>query len=146
MGANIDDGYTLSGYFHEQPGLHPSVRLKYRPLTIDEDARAADALAKMTSKTSENDFLAQTIARHVIEWDLTVAGRVVPLTAADIKRNVRPGLFSRIYMLIAGMKACDVDPLGNGHAAEKQDEHIDAEAILSGTTPITIREERDTKN
>jgi len=106
MTGYIPDGYTESGYIAGVPRLFLAVRFEFRPMLVEEKQQAAkDGEGGNVRKT-----MAEWLARKITRWDLQDAdGQTLPIDAKTILR-LRPKLFDRLFDVVAGNEASDLDP------------------------------------
>lgn len=98
--AFIDDGYTETQIIREEPGLHPAVRLQFRPLTPSEVAQWSQECEHKRG-VALKEATAKWMNGHIVEWDLPKP----PETANLLK--LRPSLFDRIFNMLWGYAAGD---------------------------------------
>lgn len=138
------DGYTEPGYIAEVPGIHGAVRFKFRPMLSEKRSRVMDGLKE--KKAAEQDaIVAKTLAEYVVEWDLTDAkGKPVGRTP-DTFRRIKPKLFYRLWDIVLGFDATDLDPAWTDDTLA---DHVDdLMETTDSPAPIgTVREARDSKN
>jgi hypothetical protein len=97
--AYIDDGYTLDAVVAAAPGVHPEVRLAYRPCTHDQRNRYLKASADPDKRAAA---AAELVAKHVQSWDLKKRdGADVPV-AKESALRVQPLLLDKVVDLLCG--------------------------------------------
>lgn len=132
------DGYTEPGYVAERPGLHGELRFVFRPMLVEDQSKIMRALEK-ASNDGWAVKAARVVADRVREWSLTE-----PIKAEQVLR-LKPALFSRLYGIVLGTDASDIDPQWpTEQKAEAVEDDIDA--LLAGKTAGAAREERNEKN
>ena len=130
--AYIPDGYTTDGFIAEQPRLHPAARFVYRPCVSVENGIIDDAIRKATAARGEM-IAAECCAGHLVSWDVVdEAGAPLAVEAVKIVR-LQPTLFSKLFGVIRGSRAGDIDPdnVDNRSAEGTSDE---LQAALAGKT------------
>ena len=142
LGFIPDDGYTIDGYFCEVPGLHPALRFRFRPLTVEAFAAI---MAKARHEANPNHLFARTIAARVETWDLRDAKGEAVAVSEKIALSLVPRLFDRLFDVVTGQKPHDIDPAIHAAPQDAETEAIVA-AALSGRSVGAAREETDEKN
>lgn len=139
-----NDGYTEEAYIEAAPGHHGEFRFTYRPFLVEERARLI--AANNTVKPEEYERLcASEVAKKLTAWSLTdKGGRPVPITAGNVLR-LKPRLNARLFGIVVGLEATDVDPRW-GDAAKADAIETKLESALTATVPGDVREEADEKN
>jgi hypothetical protein len=122
----INDGYTLNGYLKEAPGIHPAVRFKYRPLTVEGRIRLFDGWSALPAL----DQISRTttmLAKQISQWDLKDAkGGAVSSAEPRNFRRLPPLLHERLLEVIGGISPPDPDPEANAEASD--DDYADKSA------------------
>jgi hypothetical protein len=141
--------HTIAGcderaYIAEQPRLHPSLRFKFRPMLAEERDTIANAGSRKTP-SEYHQILAAALAARIKDWDAKKRdGHTLSIEAATV-RTLQPRLFDRVYAIVCGDSASDVDP--QSPAAEV---NLSAEAALqaaiSGQSVGEVKQEADRKN
>jgi hypothetical protein len=112
-----DDGYTETAYIEERTGIHPAVRIKYRPTPVTDRTQVIDAMRLVTSKnrTRENEMLADAIVAKLASWDFlnddgsSMDGVPEPSRANVLK--LKPTLYDRLASIVFyGVDGGDTDP------------------------------------
>lgn len=134
----LDDGYTESGYIAALPGLHGEVSFTFRPLTHAQ-RNAINGKIRDKQSGGETDLIAAALAKFVKSWSL---GQ--PITKAQVAQ-LRPVLLERMFAIVAGYAPSDTKP--GDVASGRVDSDLDElEAVLAGSDPLSVREDRDAKN
>jgi hypothetical protein len=123
--AFIEDGYTQSAYLKAESGIHPDVRFNFRPMTFQEVQQLNSQLAQYEFDHDKRAILAaEVIQRKVASWDIKDRqGQTKPIEAGFIIRSMRPVVTQRIYNIVSGLEAGDVDrSAGAGYIQRLQDE------------------------
>ncbi|WP_207398182.1 hypothetical protein [Bremerella alba] len=100
----IDDGYTHEACLAAVPGLHAALVFTYRPMTHEARDQVAQAVARQTSGTTATELLAHAIAAHVTTWNASCE------VSADEIQKLVPGLFDKVYAILAGARPSDPLP------------------------------------
>lgn len=136
------DGYTIDGYIAAAAGLHPALRFRFRPLTVE--AFAAIMVAART-EANANQLFARVIEGRVQSWDLRdEKGQTQPVSA-KLAAAMTPHLFDRLFDIVTGQKGSDVDPEAEAPAQRAENDAILA-AVFAGRSVGEAREEIDEKN
>jgi hypothetical protein len=139
-----NDGYTEEGFIEASPGYHGDFRFSFRPMLVEERARIVAANNAVRPEEYER-LCAAELAKKITVWSLRdKAQQAVPITAANILR-LKPRLNSRIFGIVTGLEASDVDPQWTD-AAKTEAVETKYESALSGQPAGDLREERDEKN
>jgi len=147
--SGITDGYEAKAYIAERRGLHPAVRLKFRPMIWEE----REALAGHLGTKSEADFAkiaSDRIAKRIKSWDLTADSdkpeerKPLEITAFNV-RTRQPELFWRLYLIVTGRDGGDVDPQ-TGPKEYNESADIASLAASEGRSIQDIAQEYNEKN
>lgn len=138
----IPDGYTEEGYVAEVPRLHGALRFRFRPM-LPEERDAIDYAIKDKSPGQSHAMYRKALATRIQSWsekdkdgnDVTVAESAI--------RNLRPALYDKLYNIVAGYRASDVDP--NHEKATDEVDH-ELEAAITGQPVGDVRTEANAKN
>ena len=95
----ILDGYEKSASIPAVPGLHPALRVRYRPALFDE--RLDHLSARDVDGREGTERIARMVVRHLESWDAKVKGEVAPRTA-EMVRKLQPALLERLLNLVLG--------------------------------------------
>lgn len=105
----IEDGLDQPGYVAEEFGLHPECRFVYRPMSAEE-YEAFDAKANKESPERSRIMVGVLLSKKIRSWSLTDSkGNPAPVNELNC-RSMRSLLQIKVYQIIAGMRATDVDP------------------------------------
>lgn len=129
----IEDGYTQKGYIAAVPGLFDALRFEFRPLVAtDQSAHAKEE--KKFSGPAWARFAADFMAKRIVSWDAKKQDESpVPLRGPEVAK-IQPALFGRLYGILNGTDASDLDP--DWSQAEKEETaDYQFEAAAEGTTP-----------
>ena len=144
MLSYIPDGYDELGYIRPVPRIHLGLRFRFRPLLVEERSRLVEAAGKMRGDAYDRKCAAE-LAGKLLEWDLRDgADEAVPLTPANLLR-LKPQLFQRLFAIVLGSEAGDLDSHGDEHQEQRIVEHQFA-AALSDRPIGEVREEDDEGN
>lgn len=140
----ISDGYEEDGYIAELPGLFPALRFKYRPMLVEARDTLAQALSSRRPSESHK-ALSAAMASRIVNWDASDAtGKPLPIEPVTFQ-HLRPRLFDRLYAIVCGDSASDIDP-----KAAPQAQNAEAEAALQAAIegrPVSeVKREADEKN
>lgn len=137
----IPDGYTLDGYIAEVPGLHGALRFVYRPCTASENAVTGGAVDKVIrqSPAKAERIVATGVCKQLVSWSVQnpktkEAVDIVPATAV----RLQPALFAKLFDIIRGARASDVDP--NIDDKGKPNEQNEIDALLADVDAETTPE------
>ncbi len=119
----IDDGYTEPGNIDADPGIHGPLKFEYRPMVPAVQGR-------LLEKKGSDEFNAMTCRllggkdALLKSWTLVNSKKEpVVISEANLAR-VRPGLFDKLWQIIAGIRASD--------GAKMLDLTADAKNLLPG--------------
>lgn len=103
----IPDGTTRDAVIPEQPGLWSAVKIRYRPLSIDEQS-SIYARQRLSPSEPVARFYAQTLAGsdgakgNLLDWDLKDEhGHKLVVTAQNIGR-LHPVFYEQLIAVIEG--------------------------------------------
>jgi hypothetical protein len=139
-----DDGYSESGVLFAVPGLYPSVRLEWRPMTQEVRAEYYKASEKLQDFPLRR-LAAGYLAKHLKSWDLkNRKGEALPVNQTNALR-VKEKLFNRMFRVVLNEEPPDLEP---DRAEEDKDADV-ADALRAAETGRTVgevREERERGN
>jgi hypothetical protein len=143
------DGYTLPGFVDAKPGFNEAVRFTYRPVTSEQQALYSAALSHV-SDTPTNPLhyrkCVDIVYAHLVSWDIKSDDDTgeMPISIAAIRR-LSPEVFFRLYGIIYGMSATDIDPLWDDE--QQADEIVTTiSALEHQEAPGTVRSRLAEKN
>lgn len=133
-----DDGYTEKGFIKATPGLHGDLRFEYRPFLVGPRSKLLRELESLAQE-KQDAILAMTFVDRLTEWDLKdQEGNPVPVTL-DKARRLKPSLFYRLWAILLGTDASDLDPeWDNEETADLLESEVEAN---EGPAPIGVRQE-----
>ena len=124
MPSYIADGYTRDDGYIAAPlpeangeTLWEPLEFTYRPATRQEWV-TLDAAIRIAIRNQDIDptcaykaeqMACKFVADHVLAWNLTHSGVVLPVCQATLE-HVNSGLFTRLYSIIRGARASDPKP------------------------------------
>lgn len=139
-----NDGYTEPGYIQAAQGFHGEFRFTFRPVLVEERAKIL-AAGSTTAAEEYERMCAAALAKKIVSWELKdKAGNLVAVSAGNILR-LKPKLNSRLFGIVTGLEASDIDPLWSD-AAKTEAVETKFESALSGQSAGESREEGDEKN
>jgi hypothetical protein len=68
-----DDGYTETAFIASRKGIHPNVRLVFRPLAVQDRTVASEAIAMVAEKQSAkaaDGEMAKRVAAQIQSWEV----------------------------------------------------------------------------
>jgi hypothetical protein len=135
-----NDGYTEDAYIEALPGFYGEFRFKFRPMLIEERAALFNQNDKLPPAEYERKCAA-ALSNKLVEWSLIdKAGKQVPVSAQNILR-LKPNLNGRIFGIVLGTQATDIDPLWSESKKESSAEQKYESAITGASV-----QESDVKN
>ncbi len=143
-GFTIQDGYQEPAYIAAVPGLHPELRIVYRPMLVAERDTIESSRAGKTA-AMYRQVLAAAVANRLVSWSAVDAdGKPLACDAATTAR-LRPALADKLYAVIAGDRASDPDPQAG---TERQNQEADQAltAAIEGRRVADVRQEDAEKN
>jgi hypothetical protein len=113
-----DDAYTETAFIASRKGVHPNVRLVYRPLTVQDRTVASEAIALVAEKQSAKAAdaeMANRVAAQIKEWEVfddqgkDLLGGAKP-TGENLLR-IKSVVYERIAAIVfRGIDGGDDDP------------------------------------
>lgn len=94
MGFFVEDGHTLEATIEARPGLHPELKVTYRPATPEAVHRYYGQVARADDSYK---VMVAFLLKHLVGWE---AGDV-PLTEANLRR-LKYQLQSDLVSIITG--------------------------------------------
>lgn len=99
----INDGLTLDATIEARPGLHPALRVKYRP-ALPEKVNGYLKELRLSGK-AHTDAGVDLLAEHLVSWDAKDdAGNEVPISPRVLRRIYQP-LLERLLDLVTTYSA-----------------------------------------
>lgn len=129
MRSYIADGYTESGYIAEKPGIYEAVHFKYRRMLHGALARVRDKMNQGNLDGAKAVY--PELAEHLKEWDVKEYdkdGKEVGTLKLGVKEVARlaPQLVEKLFNIIAGYQASDVEPSSDKPQRDEIDELLEA--------------------
>jgi hypothetical protein len=138
--------YTEPGFIAAEPGLFDDpLRFTFSPLIPEERGEHLDKVDAVTGTAKKQQVYAALMAERIKTWALVDGhGDAVELRPANILR-LKPALFSRLYAIVLGVQASDLDPQWEPEKkqATTEDEY---ESALSGEPVCNVAQESLEKN
>ncbi len=114
-----DDGYTEEGFIKGSPGLHGDLRFEFRPFIAEARSKLLRTQQEMAEEKRDVS-IAQALVEHLVSWDLRDAkGGQIKVTV-DVARRLKPILFYRLWAILLGTEASDLDPEWDDDEATEQ--------------------------
>lgn len=106
-----DDGYTLTKFVVDHPGLYPTLRFQYRPIAAVPRARFVDRRQAEPSEEKLTANMSAVLAKQIVSWDaVDHKGQQLPRTK-DAVQTLHPVLLNRLFnIVIWSTDGGDVDP------------------------------------
>lgn len=103
--------YSEPGYIDAVPGLYDEpLRFTFRPLLPEEQAEHFEKVQKLTGRAKQRRAEAHLISERIVKWDLKDGhGDAVEPTAVNVL-SLKPVLMSRLYGVVSGLDASDINP------------------------------------
>lgn len=134
----INDGYTEAGYIAAVERMHGEMRFTYRPM-LPEEVDEAQAVLDQNNVARSHGLIRGILVKRIIDWSSDL-----PVTVESL-RTIRPVLWNRIYMIVAGRSPSDPDPKATPEDVSTWTQDM-LEAGGTGGTVGEARTERDSKN
>ncbi len=133
-----DDGYTEKGFIKSIPGLHGDLRFEYRPFLVEERSKLLSGFDKLEQE-KQDVIVARTFSERITAWDLQGKdGEEIPI-CLHIARRLKPALFYRLWAIILGTDASDLDP---EWSSEEKTDLLESEIEANeGPAPIDVKRE-----
>ena len=139
-----DDGYTEKAFLKGEPRLYDDFRFEFRPMRI-EDKNTIVAAAQQMKPGERDGVLAKAMLPRIVSWDMKDGkGSTVKITHQKIMA-LKPKLFNRVFWIITGDEATDVDPLETAEERSELDQ-LRLDAAINGRSFGCERQEVDEKN
>jgi hypothetical protein len=121
----IDDGYTVSGYVKEAPGLHAAVAFTYRAATAGDRAAVYGNGFDNLQADKKVERVAAFLAKAIKNWDLKNAkGEAVPHDGATL-RKLPVTLYDRLQAIVFQLEPSDSQP---SHESSDETQSVEAGA------------------
>ncbi len=134
----INDGYTETGFVAAVDGMHGELRFTYRPM-LPEEVDAVQAVLDQDNVARAHEAIRGVLVKQVKGWS-----DKLPITADSLK-TIRPLLWNRLYMIVAGRSPSDPDPNATPEESSGFVRDI-LEAGRTGQSVGEVRAEADAKN
>ena len=133
-----DDGYTELGFIKATPGLHGDLRFTFRPFLVEERSKLLRQIENLDQE-KQDAIVAQTFYERLTQWDLTdQKGTRVPVSLRAARR-LKPTLFYRLWAILLGTDASDLDP---EWSTEETTDLLESEVEANeGPAPIGVVQE-----
>ncbi len=130
--AKNEDGYTETRYIEARRGLHPSMRVTFRPTPVLDKASTLDTVRRNIAdgRSAKADALiAEAMASRLVGWEfLDDDGKPVdgmPKPGKNELLSLKPELFVKVSAIVFyGDSGGDVDP-ADGKQPTKVDEQLE---------------------
>jgi len=124
--------YTEPGYIAAEQGLYDDpLRFTFSPLIPEERGEHLDKVDAVNGTGKKQQVYAALIAERLKTWSLVDGhGDAVELRPANILR-LKPALFSRLYAIVLGVQASDLDPQWEPEKKQASTE-VEYESALDG--------------
>jgi hypothetical protein len=130
--AKNEDGYAETRYIEARRGLHPSVRVTFRPTPILDKANTLDTVRRHIAdgRSAKADALiADAMSTRITGWEfLDDDGRAVdgmPKPGKQELLSLKPELFGKLSAIVFyGDSGGDIDPR-DGEQPTKPDEQME---------------------
>lgn len=105
-GFGGEDIFEIEALIPEEPGIHPEVRLWFRPLSMSQVDQLNHLFRKESDDKKKEDLTYEIIAKQIHSWTLkkkTRKGEVVP--AEPYPENLKalvPSLYTKIAAIVMG--------------------------------------------
>lgn len=133
-----DDGYTESGFIKAIPGLHGDLRFEFRPFLVEERSRLLRKLENLAQE-KQDAIVAKTFTERLKSWDLKDRKGEAVKVSLNAARRLKPQLFYRLWAILLGTDASDVDPEWEAeHILEEAESEIEA---ADGPAPVGVVKE-----
>ncbi len=146
--ANLDytpnEIYTQDGFIAASPGLHGELQFTYRPFLMEDRARYMVQVEKLPLAQQYGKAAAE-LGKRLASWSLeNPDGTPLKITTDNVRR-VKPALLDRLWLIVLGIEASDIDPQWD---TEQTEEHVEAiEEAAAAPAPIgDVLEEKAAKN
>lgn len=137
-----NDGYTDKGFVKAEAGLHGEFRFTYRPFLVEERGKLLRQVESMPQEKQDAKG-ATELKERLVSWSLVNGKAAAVPISLDVIRRLKPALFYKLYSIVLGTMASDLDPEWEEATLL---ENIDAE-IDAGPAPIgTVKEANAEKN
>ena len=138
--------YSELGFIEAVMGLYDEpLRFSFRPLLPEEQADHFEKVQKLTGRAKQRRAEAHLTASRLVKWDQKDGhGDAVEPTPVNVL-SLKPVLMNRLYGIVAGLDASDIDP---EWALEDKTEIQDAEyaSALTGKPVSEVLLEGREKN
>jgi hypothetical protein len=101
--ALLEDGYSIETTIPRLPGLHPAVKVRFRPALSEERFQWLMDSERDLNGKSRSDRLAKLLARYIEAWDVKRAtGQEVSCRDEAVIKRVQPTLQAKLLDLVLG--------------------------------------------
>jgi hypothetical protein len=139
----IPEGYVEKAFLRGVPGLYADFRIEYRPVLPQNRTVIVRAVGRLPDD-QQDPAAAKAVAKQLVSWDLANIGKPVSITVENVLR-LRPALFQRLFNVVLGMEAPDIDPQAPVVEVAAQATDL-LEAAINGRLTADVRDEAAVKN
>jgi len=133
-----DDGYTEMAYIEAKLGMHGEFRFEYRPLLVEQRSLALRTMNEL--KDEEQDVVvAKKLASQLTSWSIDKP------VAYETVRRLHPAIFYRVWGIVLGTSASDLDPKWLDEKKKRDTELLVESAAVAAPVGV-VREAHDEKN
>lgn len=138
----IPDGYTAERFIQGVPGIYSDVRVKCRLMLHSERYVSSDAISRAKPAES-SDIIVKFLCKYLKDWDLKGSDGSTVKIGFDTVRLIQPLLIERLYRVISGLDAGDLDP---AKTTTEREVNTALEALLEDKPAAVVEAENDEKN
>lgn len=117
--AYIEDGYNESGFMKELPGVYEAVHFVFRPV-LPADVRTVLHQWSEISPEEKSKRINELIVDHLLDWDLTHKGTILPINVEVLSRLKQP-FVDRLFNIITYSDLSDKE-----YKAKQEQDEADA--------------------
>jgi hypothetical protein len=140
----IHDSYNQKAYIKAYPRKYDEMRFEYRPMLSHERTVIVRGISRLPDD-QQDPSVAAAMAKRLVVWDITHAGKPVPITAENVL-HLQSSLFQRLWEIVADIgEPFDADPKATPAEAVSQGRDL-LEAAIAGRLPADVRDEAAVKN
>lgn len=109
----IEAGLEQPGYIAEVIGLHGACSFTFDPMAPEQFEQFEELKEREVAKNGAANgriMVGQLLSKRIKKWDIVDKdGKPVAITEASC-RKIRTAMQSKMYQIIAGIRATDIDP------------------------------------
>ena len=145
MPAYLPEGFTENGYIAAADRAFEAVRFKFRPMSLAQRFACEESF-RVKKGDDQARITFTVLEKQLVSWDVKAPGNAEPLPITkDNLARITPSLALRLYNIVAGYSASDLDPADASPGGGDESDAL-FESMFSGKSVGDAKAEADAKN